>query len=313
MIVSYNVRRYLADCLESLAAGYEGLSAEVFVVDNASSDGSADLLAHRFPAVRLLLNSGNFGFARAVNRALGLARGRYVLLLNPDTVVVSRALTQLVNLGDRWPEAGILAPTLRDPATGAVRSPLKPFPSWRSLFIRYTLAKPLLRLLPAPRWVPEPDRATIVGWVSGACLLIRRDLLDTIGGLNEKYFMWCEDTDYCRRAIQTGWCVFYSREISVFHHKGKSTEQEPPSAVLMQQLQSLFHYLEGDRPRASRRLKPLFKILFLGNTLYQLLVDGAKMIVYGTVGPAAKATKYRRRLEQDAGFLRRFTVQFLLL
>jgi len=313
VIVSYNVARYLAACLGSLDAGCDGLAVEVFVVDNGSRDRSADLVARQFPGVHLLLNAENLGFAKAVNRALRLARGRYVLLLNPDTVVPPGVLSRLVEVVDRWPEVGLVGPALRHPATGALQSSFRPFPSWRTTFSHYTLAKGFLRLLPSREWHAIVDQPTVDGWLSGACLLIRRNVLDRIGGLDETYFMWCEDIDYCRRAIRVGSRLLYTSETSVFHYEGKSTEQEPPAEVRLQQLQSVLHYLEADAPHRSRVLKPLFKLLFLSTVLWQLAKGIIKITWYRALGDSDKVDKYRRRLNRDAGLLLRLTSRFLRL
>lgn len=313
VIVSYNVRHYLADCLESLPAGCGGMSVEVFVVDNASADESADLVTRQFPEVRLLTNAENLGFAKAVNRALALARGHYVLLLNPDTVVPPGALSRLVKVADGSREAGLVGPALYDPTTRTLHSTFRPFPSWRTVFAQYTLAKPLLRLFPSPGWRPVIDQPTVAGWLLGTCLLIRRDLLDAIGGLDERYFLFGEDIDYCWRAIRAGWQLLYTHETRVFHHGGKSVEQEPPGAMRLLQLRSLVQYLEGNSPGSSRLLKPVFKILFLATVLCQLLESGVKTIGYEMAGWREKAAKHRRRLARSASFLSGFTAQFLRL
>lgn len=313
VIVSYNVREYLADCLRSLPAGCHGLSTEVLVVDNASRDGSADLVAHDFPETRLLVNDKNLGFSRAVNRAIESARGRYVLLLNPDTVVPPGQLARLVAIADRWPEVALVAPQLRDPVTSVIHPSFRPFPTWRTAFIHYTLAKPFLRLFPLPHWQPVIDRPTINGWLQGACLLIRRDLIDAIGGLDERFFLWFEDIEYCRRAIRARRPLLYTSEATVFHHEGKSVAQEPPSAVRLMQLQGLFLYLEGETSGPSWVLKALFKVLFLATIAYRLLEAGCKMLVYAVVEQGHKALKYRRRLHHHAAFLQRHTMEFLRL
>lgn len=313
VIVSYNVEQYLAACLESLPAGTGGLSVEVFVVDNASPDGSAELVARRFPDVRLLVNRENVGFARAVNRALALTRGRYALLLDPDTVVPAGALTRLVKVADRSPEIGLVGPALHDPATGELQPSFRQFPSWRSAFSHYTLAKPFLRLRAFPPWRPVVDRPTADGWLIGACLLIRRDLLNAIGGLDEGYFLFCEDTDYCRRAIRAKRRLLYTHETSVLHHEGKSAEQERPSAMRLAALRSLLYYLEGDRPGRARVLKPLFKVCFLASLFYQCFESGVKAGLYALAARREQAAKHRRRLARNADFLGRFTVRFLAL
>lgn len=258
--VSYNVRDYLAACLASLAEGAAGLRIEVFVVDNASADGSADLVAERFPGVRVLKNRDNVGFARAINRGLREARGRWLLLLDPDTVVPPGALAALVKAAERWPEVGVAGAALDDPATGEPQASFRPFVTWRVAFARHTLAKPFLRRRPDGRWQAVTDRPTDAGFLIGACLLIRRTVFEKLGGLDEAYFLFCEDMDYCRRVIRSGWKLLYTQEARIFHHEGKSAEQEPPASMRLVTLASLLHYLEGEPARHPVALRRLFKL-----------------------------------------------------
>lgn len=157
VIVSYNVREYLKECLNSVPAACGGLSVEVFVADNASRDDSAALVEREFPNVHLTVNSENLGMARAVNQVLPLVRGRYTLLLNPDAVMPRDALALLVAVADRWPEVGVAGPLIRDSANGEPLITFRPFPTWRDAFLLYTIARPFLRRLSAPAWQPTFD------------------------------------------------------------------------------------------------------------------------------------------------------------
>jgi len=263
--------------------------------------------------VHLIANQTNSGFSTACNQALALARGRYLLLLNPDTIVPPGALARLVEVADQHPEAGIIGPTIR-PVNGKSYASFCPFPSWESAFRHYTLAKPLLRLLPRSSWRPISDRPTTSGMVSGACLLIRRVVFEQIGGLDERYFLFYEDFDYCRRAVREGWKILFTQRTFVFHHWGKSTAQEHQSWVGFRSIEGLLRYLEGEHPRGSRFLKPLFKLCFLGWVVFQLVASGAKTLGYRMMTKrAGKVAKHRSQFERDAIFLRRFTGKFLRL
>lgn len=300
--VSYNVRDYLAACLASLGAGAGGLRWEAVVVDNASADGSADHVARDFPHVRLLRNGENVGFARAVNRGLAVTRGRWLLLLDPDTTVPPGALAALVAAAERWPEVGLAGPVLDDPATGGVQASCRPFVTWRGAFARYTLAKPWLRRRRGPRWQPVADRPSATGFLIGACLLIRRDVFERLGGLDEAYFLFCEDMEYGRRVIRAGFKLLYTRQARVFHHEGKSAEQEAPAWMRLVTLASLLHYLDGEPARHGVALRRLFKLGYVAAVVAQAGASALKALAYTLLGSGA-ATKHRRRLARNVSFL----------
>jgi GT2 family glycosyltransferase len=303
VVVSYNVAAYLDRCLASLPAACGPLAYEVVVVDNDSPDDSAQVVATRFPEMRLLANPDNVGFARAVNQALPWTRGRYVLLLNPDAVAPPDSLRRLIEIADRHPEVGLVSPLLRDPETDTVEVPLRPFLSWRNSFARYTPAKTLLRLAPRPRWTPEVDRPTTTGWLIGACLLIRREALAVLGGLDEAYFLWFEDIDYSARAIRAGWPVLCTSGVTVDHYGGKSVEQERPGTMQVRLYQGLLHHL-GRRSLRDALLKPLFVVLLLLGLVGRLPVLALKTIGYRGLGDAERSARYRLRLGNTLDFLR---------
>jgi GT2 family glycosyltransferase len=303
VVVSYNVAAYLDRCLASLPAACGSLSYDVVVVDNDSPDDSARLVATRYPEIRLLANRDNVGFARAVNQALPLTRGRYVLLFNPDAVAPPASLRRLLEIADRHPDAGLVSPLLRDPDTGTVEAPLRPFLSWRSSFARYTPAKALLRLAPRPRWAPVVDRPTTTGWLIGACLLIRREALAVLGGLDEAYFLWFEDIDYSARAIRAGWPVLCTSEVTVDHYGGKSVEQERSGTMQVRLYQGLLHHL-GRRSWRDALLKPLFVVLLLLGAVGRLPVLALKTVGYHGLGDGERSARYRLRLGNSLDFLR---------
>jgi hypothetical protein len=303
VIVSYNVRDYLAACLASLAEGTEGLRAETVVVDNASADGSAESVERRFPGVRLLRNRDNVGFARAVNRGLAGARGRWFLLLDPDTLVPPGALVALVKAAERWPEVGVAGPVLEEPGSGAAQASYRPFLTWRSAFAQHTVAKPVLRRTGA-RFTPVPDRPSGGGgFLIGACLLIRRDVFVRLGGFDERYFLFYEDMEYCRRVLRAGVKLLYTHESHVFHHEGKSAEQEKPAWLRLVTLASLLHYLDGEGNPHGAALRRLFKLGHLAEVVRQTLESALKSVGYALGGSREAAAKHRRRLGRNLRFL----------
>jgi GT2 family glycosyltransferase len=226
VVVSYNTRELLAQCLSSIIAQTPDLGLEVIVVDNASVDGSPELVRHEFEKIRLIANGANVGLARANNQGIRAASGRYVLLLNPDTVILDRAIEQMVHFMDAHPEAGICGPRLVYP-DGADQRSTYPFPSlsgapWQflGLYSRY----PTLGRWLAPEWIDfRPAITREVGWCGGACLMIARARLGSVG-LSDENFFYADDVDLCRRTWQSGWRVYYFAEARVVHFEGASQD-----------------------------------------------------------------------------------------
>lgn len=203
---------------------------EVLVVDNGSSDGSVEMVRDRFPQVRLIANGENLGFTRANNQALAIARGRYLMLLNSDTEVLPGALEAMVAAMDSHPEVGVLGPQLLN-SDGTIQSSRRRFPTLATAFVESTVLQrffphhPLLRryyVLDRPDSISQE-----VDWVVGACLVARREVLEQVGGLDESFFMYSEELDWCRRIRAAGWKVLYLPEAKVVHHEGKSSERDP--------------------------------------------------------------------------------------
>jgi N-acetylglucosaminyl-diphospho-decaprenol L-rhamnosyltransferase len=225
IVVSWNVRELLRACLAALPC-----EAEIIVVDNASGDGSAAMVASEFPGVRLQANAENRGFTGGNNDGLALAGRRYELFLNPDTVVQDDALEQMLAYLEAHPGVGVVGPQLRY-GDGQLQSSRRRFP---------TLAMALFESTPlAWHWPPTQnpwarryrmddtpaDRTQEVDWVVGAALLTRSEVLAQVGGFDEGYFMYSEELDWQRRVRQRGWKVVYMPEAVITHYEGKSSEQ----------------------------------------------------------------------------------------
>lgn len=221
VIVNWNTRRLLADCLSSLPEAAPGLSLEIWVVDNGSTDGSQAMLAQQFPQVKLIANDRNRGFAAANNQALRQARGRVMLLLNSDTVACPGSLARLLQVLEQHPRAGIVGARLLN-RDGSVQNSIAPIPSlWTELG-----HKGLLRLIRPRRYrtrLPvEASEAAEVDSVIGACMLVRAQVLEQAGLLDEGYFFFLEETDWCLRAQRAGWAVLSDPQARVYHLQGGS-------------------------------------------------------------------------------------------
>lgn len=252
VIVNYNVRDLLRDCLKSVFASKGDFTFEVCVVDNDSADGSAEMVAAEFPQVRLLCTE-NRGYAAGNNlglRAFGFGEGnshpRHALLLNPDTLLPPLALAQMLAFVADRPQAGVAGPRLVRSDGSLDWACRRSFPTPEVAFYRFS---GLSRLFPgSPRFgrynmtYLSPDVTTEVDSVVGAFMLIRGEVIDQVGLLDERYFMYAEDLDFCFRAKEQGWQVWYNAEVTVLHYKGQSSRQRSVLAnVHFYKTMRLFH------------------------------------------------------------------------
>ncbi|HVU11535.1 MAG TPA: glycosyltransferase family 2 protein [Phototrophicaceae bacterium] len=227
ILVSWNVADLLATCLDTVFAGLGDLSAEVIVVDSASTDNTSALLRERFPQVILLTQSENIGFTRGNNLALEQSQGRYLLLLNPDTEIIADALPRMIAYLDAHPEVGIVGPYTRN-SDGSYQSTRRRFPTLTTAFFESTWLQGIAPKSLLDRFYVNdapPDQTLEVDWVQGSALMTRREVYEQIGGLDEGYVMYSEELDWCKRAKLAGWRVIYLADAQIVHHGGKSSEQ----------------------------------------------------------------------------------------
>lgn len=258
IVVSYNTKELTLDMLGGLAAACAGVTAEVIVVDNASSDGSADAILAAFPDVSVARSATNLGFARAVNLAAGQARGRYVLLVNPDTRADGPFVAELVETADKNPDAGIYGGrTVREDGSDFLAG--YAFPTLWSMFCFASLLSTVARgsALFNPEDMPVLDRSRPgpVPALSGCLLMVNRELFHLLGGFNPRYFMYCEDADLCLRATQHGAQPMLVPSARVVHLVGRSsstTDRPGPRKVEML-LKGKITFLDQhwSRPRAA--------------------------------------------------------------
>jgi GT2 family glycosyltransferase len=234
-IVNWNTRQDLEESLRSVLRADPELGIEVIVLDNASGDGSAEMVRQQFPQVALIESADNTGFARGYNRAASSATGRHLLILNPDTVVQRGALSRLVEFMDSHPEAGAAGPCVLN-RDGSLQFSCRRFPRPMVGVLRNTV---IGRLAPRNRFTREYlmqdwDHGSIrhVDWVSGAAMCIRREAWDQVGGFDEGFFMYAEDMDWCWRARQAGWKVYYVPDAVIVHRIGRSTDQRAIPMVI---------------------------------------------------------------------------------
>ena len=264
-IVNWNTRDELRDCLGSVVAqdGLAGL--EVIVVDNASTDGSIDMLREDFAGrVALIANSTNRGFGAAHNQAIELSSGRYVLILNPDSRILhGDVLKRMVAYMDANPDTGVLGPRILNP-DGSLQFSARRFPPMFAGIFRHTI---LGKLFPNNRFVrgylmtDNPhDRTMDVDWLSGSALMVRRETLDQIGVFDERFFMYCEDVDLCKRAKGANWRVVYYPEVEVSHRIGAASDKNPIEMIKQHHRSMLLYFLKHNSRSPKILLTPLVMI-----------------------------------------------------
>ena len=237
----------LRQCLLSIDSAARAVDHEVLVIDNASQDGSQDMVRWEFPAARLFVNEVNAGFAAGSNLAIRNSTGRYMLLLNSDTVVMPGTLKTMMSFLDEHPQTGIIGCKLIFP-DGSAQLSYRRFPSltW-DYFRTILLAKAYHHIAPIRRTLEPfvhgdgPSDRRSVDWVSGACLMTRREVFDQIGLLDERFFMFCEEIDWCYRARKAGWDIHYLPDVSVIHYGGESSKQHRLRTYFVL-LKSTYHY-----------------------------------------------------------------------
>jgi hypothetical protein len=213
VIVNWNTRELLRECLAALLPP-GGPRLEVVVVDNGSTDGSAEAVGAEFPQVHLVATGENLGFAKANNVGFAHCHGRYVVLLNSDALAAPETLGAMAKYLEQQAEVGALGCQLLN-GDGSVQSWPRSYPTVGGIAGQLLLGR-------APRERPRGPGVCEVDWLSGACLMVRREVIDAVGGLNEAYFMYVEDTEWCYRLRQHGWRVVYHPGFQVVHLLGQS-------------------------------------------------------------------------------------------
>jgi GT2 family glycosyltransferase len=251
VIVHYRALDTLPGCLAALEAAAASLAHETVVVDNDAEAGLVERLARDFPEVRVLVNPINLGFSRGVNQGIAATSGEFILVLNPDCVLDPESIGILIRYARAHPRAGIVGPQLRN-RDGSLEFSARAFPSASAfLFNRYSL---LTRLFPKNRFsrrylLTDWDHASVrdVDWLSGACLLVRREAITAVGPMDEGFFMFNEDVDWCRRMKNGGWTVSYVPEAQAVHDVGASRKRVA-TRVILERHRGMIRYFHKHHP-----------------------------------------------------------------
>jgi len=274
IIVNWNVKELLRECLNSIQGQFGGLNGEVIVVDSASSDGSQAMVKEEFPWVRLIANDENLGYPRGNNLGITASSGRHVLILNPDTVLLNNTLPVMVDYLNNHIDVGVVGPQLLNP-DGSVQSSRRRFPTLLTGLFESTWLEPLVPDSLLSRYyvldLPD-DEENDVDWVTGACMMVPRRILDHVGLFDEAYFMYSEELDLCRRVCVAGWRIVYLPEAQVVHHVGKSSEQAVTARHVNFQQAKLRYF----RKHHGRLAAGTLRLFLLANYAWQIALEGAK-------------------------------------
>jgi len=227
VIVSYNTQEILRNCLEALFEHSKGVAMEVFVVDNDSHDGSAAMVKNDFPSVMLITNHENLGFAAANNQAFALARGRYIILLNPDAYIRPLSLEHSIAFMDRTPMCGLCGGKIISPE-GRLEPSARRFPSALSKLLTMSGLRGTFAHSPIVNYHEfggfAHDKPMEVDWVPGTFTIVRKKMLDEIGYFDERFYIYYEETDLCMRAKKAGWTIYFIPDAEVMHIGGASSK-----------------------------------------------------------------------------------------
>ena len=270
IILTYNTRDLTHDCVAAALADVarSRLAVEIIVVDNASTDGTAAALRVAFPAVNVIVNVSNLGFGRGNNIGLAAATGRYLLLLNSDAFVRPGALRALVDFMDAHPEAGACGPMLLNP-DGTLQPSGRSLPSVWSVFVGMTK---LYRLWKRDFYLErgrDYRQVARVGEISGAALLVRREVYERLGGFDPNFFIYYEDVDWCQRINEAGYAIYYVPTAQVLHHWQGTSQSVSQLAYQAGQASLRYYFAKHHGPRAQR----LIQIMLL-------LKEGCGIVVY---------------------------------
>ena len=258
IIVNWNVRQFLYTCLTSILAQTQSISFEVFVVDNASTDGSCEMIEKEFPQVKLIKNKTNRGFAAANNQAIKLAQGDYVLLLNPDTQLLDNSLEKLFLFAKNNPKASVITPKLLF-SDGRLQLSVRRLPGfWDQFFILLKLHNFFPKLSAVKKYYMfdfNYQQTAKVEQVMGAAMLIKREVFGKVGLLDEKFWLLFEEVDFCQRLKQAGCEIYYYPKAQIIHHKAKSFNQRKTLAKQINFNHNLFNYF--------KKHKPFYQLFFL--------------------------------------------------
>jgi len=287
VIVNYNTETLLRSCLKSVYAGANGTPFDIFVADNDSHDGSVAMIQSEFPQVKLIENESNLGFSKANNTLIAQSDANYVLLLNPDTLVVGDAIERVMEYMETHSEVGICGCRVLNTDRTLQLACRRSIPTPKVAFYRLT---GLSTLFPNSKTMArynmtyeDPERTHEVDAVSGAFLMIRRKAIEDIGLLDERFFMYGEELDWCLRAKRAGWSVVYYPEAEIIHHKGESTKYNSRKAAFeFYRAMYLFH-----KKHFAQNYSPVTNLLVYAGIVFKAMCSWRRFLVSTKTDPTS--------------------------
>jgi GT2 family glycosyltransferase len=289
IIVCWNDFKVIVNCLKSIYAETKSIEFEVIVSDNGSTDGSPAYIREHFPQVQLIENGANLGYGRSNNVGIRRARGEYILMLNPDTILLDRTFEKLVEFADRHPQAGAFGCRVLNP-DGSYQNPARPLPTVTGLLIAALGLRWLGRLSSAfesdvyPGWEGRTERT--IGFQCGCCVLFRGDLLKKLGGFDERFFWNFDETDLCFRTWKHGSSILFTPNAEITH-LGKQSISSFPIRYFLEEQRSLYRYFYKHYGGSS-----LPKLRWIA-----LLNFGFRRLVYGMLNWVRKSETNENRLK----------------
>jgi hypothetical protein len=278
VIVTYNSEDDIGECLRSIYEKTDSISYEIIVVDNHSQDDTVRVIKKEFPDVRLICNYENKNFAYATNQGIRLSKGRFIMLLNPDTALKNRAIERLYSFLDERPDIGAVAPKLLNPE-GSIQQSCREFPAPFNLFTEITG----LSLITGrtSRWkLPHFDyeRTQEVDQPSASALLVRGNLIREIGGLDVRYSLYINDIELCYQIMKRGYKIYYLKDCEIYHTRGSSTKLDKPKSILYWHF-GMIRYLKEHFPH--HPVIPFYTIFLFCGMFYRTLVCKIKSLAKG--------------------------------
>jgi N-acetylglucosaminyl-diphospho-decaprenol L-rhamnosyltransferase len=276
VILNWNVRDLLHRCLASLRS--DRYVIEIIVVDNASHDDSVAMVRAKYPHAIVIANTENRGFTGGNNQGIAASRGRYVMVLNPDTEVLGDALDRLVMYLDEHPAVGVTGPQLLNPDR-SIQSSRRRFPTLATAFFESTWLQGVApRRILTHYYMDDVPPATTheVDWLNGACTVFRREVLDRVGVYDaQNFFMYSEELDLCRRIKEASWQIVYLAEAQVVHYVGQSSDQAVAARHIHFQTSKVHYYRKWHGAFQAN----LLRLFLLGQYLWQIGLEGVKGVL----------------------------------
>jgi GT2 family glycosyltransferase len=267
IIINWNTRELLLECLATIYLTITGVTFEIWLVDNGSSDGSVEAVRRKYTNIHIIQNTKNLGFAAANNLAFKKMMGRYALLLNTDTALTDGAVSELYNFMEKTPTASIACGQLLNP-DGSKQNSIANFPALSTLLTNETL----MRILFPKKFPSKRKKYTSpveVDSCIGACMIVRKKAMDEVGYLDERYFFFFEETDWALRMKRAGWKIYFVPQARIFHAQGKSVGQNIKSRILF--YRSRYLYFKKWRPGIYPLIQGVVFLRLLINTLFTLV------------------------------------------